>query len=262
MNPSFLRQMVLSFSSGEFYRLIIPQAFSKSIRYLVLLIVAASLILSARYAFLVSHALEELEAWAVGHLPEIRIEKGIVQTPTQPWRHETDRQFIAILDVTGQTKDIPSEFAQGLLLTRNQLILKRQPLDSQSYDLAGIEHFRLNAQVLQALRQKGVWFFWPFLFAGFFGYFLIEKFFQIVFFSAFSFVACWMSGRVLSYRALLNVGVYAMTLPFLLAVGLIFLGPPPPLFGVFFVAIYGALLVAAVLHSAPPRGTAPEEANG
>ena len=168
MNLSFLRQMVLSFSSGDFYRSIAPQAFSKSVRYLVLLIVATSLVLSARYAFLVSHALEELEAWAVGHLPEIQIEKGIVQTPTQPWRYEANRQFVAILDVTGQTKDIPSEFSQGLLLTRNQLILRRQPLDSQPYDLAGIENFRLNAQVIQKLRQKGIWFFWPLLFVGFF----------------------------------------------------------------------------------------------
>ena len=258
MNAPFLRQIVLSFSSGEFYRSIAPQAFSRSIRYLMILIVAASLLLSVRYAFLVSQALEKLEGWAWRHLPEIRIEKGIVQTPSQPWRYEAARQFIAILDITGQTKEIPAEFAQGLLLTRDQLILRRRPLDSQRVDLAGIEDFRLNAQVVQRLRQKGILFFWPLLFAGFTGYFLIERCFQVVLFSLFSLVTCWATGRALSYRSLLNIGIYAMTLPFLLAAGILFFGPPPPLFGIFFVAIYGALLVAAILHGAPPREAPPE----
>ena len=253
MNGSFFRQIVLSFSSGEFYRSVTPQAFSKSVRYLILLIAAASVVLSVRYTFLVSQALEQLETWAWKHLPEIRIEKGELQTPTQPWRYEADHQFIAILDATGQTKEIPSEFPQGLLLTRNQLVLRRPLLDTQRYDLAGVENFRLDAQVIQQLKQKGIWFFWPLLFAGFFGYFLLEKFSQVVLFSAFSLVTCWVTGRVLSYQSLLNIGVYAMTLPFLLATGLLFFGPPPPFFGILFVAVYGALLVAAILHGVPPR---------
>ena len=257
MSRSFFRQIVLSFSSGEFYRSVTPQLISKSVRYLILLIVAASVVLSVRYAFLVSQALGELEVWAWKHLPEIRIEKGEVQTPVQPWRYQANRQFIAILDATGQTKEIPPEFSQGLLLTRNQLVLRRPFFESQRYDLAGIDHFRLNAQIIQQWKQKGVWFLWPLLFASFFGYFLVEKLSQVVLFSAFSLMTCWVSGRVLSYRSLLNIGIYAMTLPFLLAAGLLLFGPPPPSFDLFFVAIYGALLVAAVLHGAPLREAAP-----
>ena len=261
MKPSFLRQMALSFSSAEFYQTVVQQAFARSLRYLVVLILGTSIILSGRYAFLVSQVLEELEAWAWKNLPEIQIEKGEVQTPSQPWRYEADRHFIAILDATGHTQEVPSQFSQGLLLTRHQLILKREPFDSQSYDLSNIESFRLNAEIIHKFRQRGIWFFWPLLLAGFFGYFLVEKFSQIILFSAVSLMTCWISGRALSYRSLLNIGIYAMTLPFLLTAGVIFFGPPPSLFGVFFVAIYGALLVTAVLHGVPPREAAPEEAN-
>lgn len=260
MTPSFWRQIVLSFSSGGFYQTVARQPLAKSLRYFTLLILIASVLLSARYALVLSQVLGEAEGWARQHLPEIRITKGKVQSPvSQPWRHAVDQLFVVILDTTGQTQEIPSEFAQGILLTQDRMILKRQPSDIRSYDLSKIEAFRLNAEVLGEFRRKGKWFFWPLLWGGFFGYFLVGKFAQVLLFSGISLVTSRVSGRALPYGALLNIGLYAVTLPFLLGAALALFGPPPPLFSLFFVAVYGALLVTAVLHCVPPQEAAPEE---
>ena len=256
---SFLRQTVLSFSSGAFYREVAFQPLAFSIRYLVLLLAAVSLLLSVRYGIALTKGLEAFEAWALRNLPEIVIEKGIVSSPAiQPWRYETEG-FVAILDTTGRIQEIPAAFPEGLLLKRNELILKHEPFKTQSYDLSGIESFRLNAEAVSRLRHKGIWFHGPILFLGFFGYFVIGKSFQVFLFSVLSITTSFVAGRFLSYRAILNIGCYAITLPFLVTGGFLWLGPLPPVAGLLFVASYGALLVTAVLHCAPPREPAPEE---
>ena len=261
MTEPFWRQIILSFFSGSFYQEVIHQPLKRSLRYLVVLILIVSLVLSVRYAIAVSRGLKELEAWAWKNLPEIWIEKGETRSPVpQPWRYDMDR-FVFIVDTTGKIQDVPSEFPQGLLLTRHELILKRQPFDIQRQDLSAIQFFHLDAALISKLRQKGIWFFWPLLLGGFFGYFLIAKYCQIVLFSGISLVTSIVSGRALSYRALLNIGVYAMTLPFLSGAVFLFFGPPSPLFALFFTAMYGALLVTAVLHCVSPRETAPEQTN-
>ena len=264
VTPPFWRQIVLSFSSGNFYRTVIHQPLAKSFRYLALLILAASLVLSARYAILFHHFLGEAEEWAWEYLPEIWIEKGEVRSDVdQPWSYETD-DLVFILDTTGEIQEIPSDFPQGILLEQGRLTYKRQRLtipETRHYDLSTVESFHLNAETIGSFRKWGPWVFWPFLFGILFGYFIVGKSVQVIAFSGISIAANWASRRALPYQALLNIGIYALTLPFLLgtALDLFVFGEYSPFLGLVFVAIYGALLVAAVLQCGPPRQATPEE---
>lgn len=262
MSKNFFGQLFRSVSSPQFYQELATRRFSEGMKYFSLLILFVTLVLSTRFSVEALKGLSEFETWSKTHLPEIVIEKGVVSVNApQPWRKE-EGHLAVIIDTTGQTRDIDDAYAQGVLLTRDKLILKRGPYETRRYDLSKIESFRLNARTVERLRRIGQWILPPLLTLFLFVYFWLGRFSQIVVFSAISLLTNWFAKKNLSYGALLTIGMYAITPPLLLFSGIALLGIQMRLFDMIYLSSYAALLVTAVLQSHPRKEEMADETMG
>ena len=261
-NERFFTQLIRSVTSARFYQEIPGRRFSEALKYFSILILLVTVILSVRFTFDILKGLASFEEWSKASLPEIVIEKGIasVNAP-QPWRTEKEG-FVVIMDTTGAVRDLDDSYAQGLLFTRDKLILKRGAYETRRYDLSKIDSFRLNSGSIRRFRQVGQWLFPPLLAVILFLYFWLGKFSQIIFFSLISLLANWFSKRNFSYTTLLTLGIYAITPPLLLVTLVTLLGIEIRFFEMIYLAIYAALLVTAVLHAHPDKEDAADEMLG
>ena len=258
----FFTQLFRSVSSARFYQEIATRKLSEAMKYFTILILLVTLVLSVRFTFDVLKGLASFEEWSKAHLPEIVIEKGItsVNVP-QPWK-VSEEGFVAIIDTTGGIHDLDESYAQGVLLTRDKLILKRGPYETRRYDLSKVDSFRLNSESISHFCKIGRWALPPLLALFLFIYFWLGKFSQVVFFSIISLLTNWSSKRNLSYRTLLTIGVYALTPPLLLLSLVTLLGIQIRFFDMTYLAGYAALLVTVVLHAHPKKEEVADEMAG
>lgn len=244
----FAQQFFQSLSSVRFYREMNRRSLSDAIKYFSLLILLVTGILSVRFTSECLKALSSFETWSRAHLPEIMIQKGQVSVNVQqPWQKE-EKDFILMIDTTGKTTDIDEKYPQGILLTKDKLLLKRGPFESRRYDLSAIDQFRLDSETVRKLRRIGQWLLPPLLALILFVYFWVGKFSQIIFFSGLSLLTNWMAHKDLPYGTLLTIGFYAITPPLLLFCVTALFKFPAPFFDMVYLASYAALLVTAVLQ--------------
>lgn len=258
-HEQFAIQLLKSSSSGQFYREMAERRFSEALRYFSLLILFVTLVLSVRFTFDIVKGLSQFEAWSQENLPEITILKGkaSVNVP-QPWQKE-EEGIMMIIDTTGKTTEIEASYPRGVLLTQNRLFVKKSPYETRGYDLSGVQSFHLNAETIRRWRKIGQWVFPPLFALILFVYFWIGKFLQVFIFSGVSLLTNWIAKRGLSYRTLLTVGLYAMTLPFLLASLVILGGIRIRFFDMLYFSMYAALLVTVILHCYPKVEETSEE---
>lgn len=258
----FFTQLLRSMSSARFYQEIPGRKFSDGVKYFSLLILFVTVVLSVRFTFDVVKGLASFETWSKTHLPDITIGKGVVSVNVpQPWKIE-EEGFLAVIDTTGTIRDLDESHAQGVLLTRNQLILKRGPYETRRYDLSRVDSFRFNADSVRRFRKIGRWVIPPLLAVILFIYFWVGKFSQIVFFSLISLLTNWFSKKNLSYGVLLTIGMYAITPPLLLLSLVTLLGVQVRFFDMMYLAAYAALLVTVVLQVHPRKEDVVDEMIG
>jgi|GEM_PF-1806436 len=255
----FALQLLKSSTSGTFYQKMTERRFSEALRYFSLLILFVTLVLSVRFTFDIVKGLSQFEAWSQENLPEITILKGKVSVNvSQPWQKE-EEGIVMIIDTTGKTAEIGETYSRGVLLTQNRLFVKKNPYEIQGYDLSKVESFHLNAETIRRWRKVGQWCLPPLFSLILFVYFWTGKFLQVLVFSGVSVLTNWIAKRGLSYRTLLTVGIYAMTLPFLLASGAVLWGLQVRLLDLVCFSMYAALLVTVILHCYPKMEEMPGE---
>lgn len=247
---------ILNSFKPNFYREIAFLPFTKSLKYLLFLILVIALILSVKFVFdlntvanLFYKNSQEYLPDILSQIPEIKIEAGQVSSPVkQPYIFKKD-DFSFILDTTGKINSLDST-KEGILLTKNKLSVKTakdggaeteineydlekmrlhrlilKPGDMQKEELInltwGDKEFSITPDWIKNFTFKITLFLFPVILLFNFLYFFVAKLFQVVFFSLASLVINATNGAKLKYSNLLNIGTYAITVPTLLSVVLL-----------------------------------------
>ncbi|MFH1857413.1 MAG: DUF1189 family protein [Candidatus Omnitrophota bacterium] len=248
----FAVQLWKSVTSVKFYQELAGRPFSEGIKYFSFLIFLVALLFTLRLTLDLSRNLKAFERWSKDHLPEIVVEKGKVTVDVpQPWRFEGEH-FVVVIDTRGGSREIGESYAQGVLITKDKLILKRGPLMERRFDLSEIESLRVTPETIHNWRTLILWISPPLLVCILFFYFWVGKFIQVILFSTLSLLANGIGRKGLSYETLFIIGLYALSAPLLLLSFFILLGFGIHSFDMVYLAIYGALLVTTVLQY-PPR---------
>lgn len=249
---------ILRSADPKFYKEIALQPFSRSIKYLLLLVFIASLIISlksvwelkkgiARFSYGAALDLAEM----MPAISEVKIDKGTASSPVkQPFIFQKE-DFVFILDTTGAVTSLDN-YKEGVLLEKNKLKVKtaqKKGLSSRTeeYDLSGIKSqplifksgdkqkgeilsitvgnkvLNVSRDNIDKLGRRLSLLVSPVLLLVTFVFSLLAKLFQVVLFSAASLLFNSVLKAKLGYKSLLNIGVYAITPPTILSIIVLFL---------------------------------------
>ncbi len=241
----FWKSVINSFNPNSYVK-ITGQKFGRSFLYLFLLIITISLFLSVRLSSTIVHLTSEFVGKVGEKIPEIRITEGVVSVPiAQPYVYVVEN-YAFIIDTTGQVSSL-DDYDSGMLLTRDKLIYKdKARMKTESYDLSKINSLYLTPETLNNWLRKGSKVLIPILFIILVIYYLVAKNIQLFLFSLAALLANQIKNKKLSYHELLNIGVYALTPPTLLASVMILFNLRFPLFGLIYSLLYILIIVLAV----------------
>jgi hypothetical protein len=167
--------------------------------------------------------------WTETNFPAVTIKDGVISSDVkQPYIREID-DFVLILDTTGRIEKISDKYEYGILATKNQVFIKRSEHRAEVYDIpAGEGEFHINADTINGMINLGRYFIFPVIFISIFAFYWIAIIIKIFFYSLVSMLLNLIFSAKLKYASLLNIGIHALTLPFLLSIVIEHLGIPIP----------------------------------
>ena len=250
----FCKAFVNSFNPAG-YEKIVKQKFGQSFLYLFIFILIISAFFSVKFSATITQVAGEFIEKVGENIPEINITDGVVSVPVeQPYIHEVEN-YAFIIDTTGKITSLDG-YDSGLLLTKNKLSYKdKSRMKTETYDLSQVSSVHITPELLERGFKKGGKFLIPGLFMALVIYFLIAKFIQLFLFSLASLFTNQVKNKNLSYPELLNIGVYALTPPTLLAAIMILFDLRFPLFALIYSLFYIFILVIAI-GKIPQQGEA------
>jgi len=209
------------------YAEIKDQPFGKSLGYITLLILLYVTIFSFFITLVGFNFVGQATKWIDENVPEVTIKNGEISSEVaQPYVSDLDG-FAFIIDTTGKTKKIGSDFESGILVAKNQVFFKRSEYRTEVYDVpAGEEEFQVDAGLINMVLNIGKWFIFPVVLIGVFLFYWVAVFIKIFFYSLISMVVNALFSAKLKYGELLNIGAHAVTVPFLLSIIIELLGIP------------------------------------
>ena len=227
----------------KFYKEIFYQPFGKTLRFLLLLVLLVTLVLGIRYSIVFNELSKKGFQWIEEEVPYIEITNGVVTADVeQPYRKE-EKNFIMVIDTTGQTLEINSHYDTGILLTRDKLIVKQDEIRTQEIDLSKVNSFRLDKKTLGKWRKFFVGIVTPFMIIMQFVYTFIAKIIQAVVLG----LVVLIFRPQFHYSNILNVCIYALTPPTLLALLVALVTPKALLyFPLIYLGMYIAFLVGGI----------------
>lgn len=261
----------------EFYKGIARQSFERSIGYLLLLILAVSIIFSVKYTITAKGLIGEAVTWINTEfaqrlpefLPEIHIRDGEVSSPVeQPFIHHY-KEFVFILDTTGTIVSL-EEYQNGVLITKRSIIVRtlvKGNIKTEEHSLSPVkslnigpgmkdgelitfsfleQKFSVTRNIINKLSQVVSWALFPLLIVSLFFYHLFVKFIHLLLFSLGSVIANRITEAGLEYSHLLNMGVFALTPPAALTVLVGVLDIELPLFWLLYIVVYCTFLMMAI----------------
>ncbi|MFC2149101.1 DUF1189 family protein [Candidatus Auribacterota bacterium] len=283
MKNNFLQNMILSATNFQFYKDVLRYPISRSIRYLVVLVLVVTVLISIRYNITVRKEAGKLSLWILNNLPYIEIYDGRLRTGiTSPLKIE-EGSSVLIIDPSGTYGSLDLRYKNGLLLDNDNLYIRLDSMKDKSFKLSNVNIIILGAAFAASFVKPDVleigvlelskvrnfvfdedhiekWkkniinmsmYLFPLLY---FIYFLIAKLIQAAFF-AFIIV---ISNRTLksasiNYAMVLNICIYALT-PAVLLMGIINLsGFSIPYIEFIYLFLYVAFLLGAMANCFPKR---------
>jgi len=242
---SFFREIAKAVSDFKFYKEAKDFQRSAVMKYIFLLILLITLVLSVKYAIDFRIGLGVAAEWTKGNLPVIEIQNGVVSADVkQPYKIE-EGGFALIIDTTGEITSLDGD-EKGVLLMKNKVIYKENEVKTESYDLSQVESLRIDDNFMSTLKNNIPWIVFPFMLLGIFVYFCIARFVQVFIFSLVSLAAASITSVKLNYKQLFNIGVYAITPSVILGAVVAFFGRLLPGFGVLYAGVYIVYLVMAI----------------
>ena len=243
----FFQEIVKAINDFKFYKQIKDFEMAKGMKYIFLLVLLMSLLLTIRYIYDLGRGLDIAIDWARQNLPVIEIQNGVVSADVRQPYKIIEEDFALIIDTTGEVTSL-DEYQRGILLMKNRVIYKESDVKTETYDLLNIQTLRIDENFMKALRKNAVWIISPFMLIFLYIRFCLAKFFHIFIFSAISLITSSIVDIKLSYKQLFNIGIYAITPSVALGTILGILGIQPPFFGIIYSGLYIIYLIIAVLN--------------
>jgi hypothetical protein len=264
----------------KLYRQIAEQSFLKSLGFLMLLALFTAAVFSFRFSLSLNRQIPNIKSWAkenlakiASELPEIEVQNGTLSLPKEKFIKEWGKaEFALIIDPDAEnTGAIFEKYRGAVVVTKNRLVTKVErdagSAEIKTYSLEKMKLLKVTslpggvrvaidkkdfqitvASVNKLLEIVRVSVFPVLVFLLFF-WFCFTKLCQVLFFSLFSLVVNASLKAGLTYRQLLNIGIYALVVPTALAAINFFLNERIPFFGLIYILGYLAYLFVAVKAS-------------
>ncbi len=149
---SIFHPLVMSFYSPSLYRDVADHWTGIGFLYLLLLLSLAWIHPIVRLHYTATGLFETLGPAVLEQVPTISIRQGEVSiAEPQPYTIEVpgSRAPLAVIDTTGQTTQ---ETTQAfLLLTRRQAIVRKNPRETRTYDLSGIQDLTVDRTTVKRI---------------------------------------------------------------------------------------------------------------
>lgn len=244
----FLSQIYLSCSDFSFYKSIVRQKLYSTFQYFFVLLLGVTVLSSGISFFHLKEGMRLLAEWSHKHLPEISIRDGIVTSPvSQPYTAFEDN-FVFILDTTGEIDRIQPQYANGVLVTKDRLWIKRPGVETQNVDLSWVKELDLNAQVVESWKGKLIPVILPFLFVLTLIGMGLSKLLQAFLFSFSASVFFPEEKSGLNFQNLFNLSIYALTPATITAIVVQVFQLNVPAFWWIYFGMYAAFFIGAYMH--------------
>lgn len=201
---------------GQVYQEAAAGRVGGSLGYLTLLVLLATVVTTFQVQTAFSRSVwqfKQSKQWEK-NLPEIQLTQGKVSSPVQqPYRLEQEG-FVFILDTTGAITDLDPKYQEGILLTKTDLTYRRQRgvQETRRISLEGLPDFTLNQSTVEQLLDRIRAWVWLVAAVVLFLWWWTVKLLKVLFWSLLGLLVSAVSKRSLSYRAIFNIGVLALTI--------------------------------------------------
>lgn len=244
---NFFIQMRESVIDFRFYKSIKNNRFSKSFVYLLLLFLIIYFINGTRTYIATRIGVEELVAGMSTNIPEFRLENGEFSFEGEmPYYISSSTDEAFVIDTTGQVSEsILKDVSSGMLITRNMIYVKRNAIETREFSLTEFKGVTLTKSDVLEFLPKLSWIVLIFIAFGFI-FALGWKLLNAVILALLGLVASAAMGARLKFNNLLNISIYALTLPMLIQLAVNLYGYPLPRFGFIYWGISVLYVTMAV----------------
>ena len=222
--------------------------------YLLFLLAVCTVLTLAQWHLGIAHVVTDLAPPIIDQIPPITIKNGQVSAEAeQPYTIKDPKtgKPLAIIDTTGEVTALDDSEAV-VLLTRNKLILRKGPTETQANDLSQIQSFYVDKPIIvRWLRLIKSWFAlvaYPFVLLIIY----IGRILQALVYALIGLIFASMVKVKLSYPTLMRLAVVATTPAILLNIFVELMGIQIPWWNLIcFVLAMGYLYFGVKAASAP-----------
>ena len=255
---NFFVQMRESVIDFKFYKSIKNNRFSRSFVYLLLIFLIIYFINGTRTFIVTRIGVNELIINMSSNIPEFRLENGEFSFDGEmPYYISSSTNEAFVIDTTGQVSEsVLKDVSSGMLITKNMLYVKRSEVETREFSLAELKGITLSKSKVLEFLPKLSWIVFIFIAFGFI-FVLGWKLLNAVILALLGLIINAVMGGRLKYNNLLNISIYALTLPLLIQLAVNLYGYPIPYFGLIYWGI-SILYVAMAVKNCKDEPVEPE----
>lgn len=244
---NFFIQMRESVIDFKFYRSIKDNKFSRSFVYLMLLFLIIYFINGTRTFISVRTGIDEIAADLSTNIPEFKLENGEFNFEGEmPYYISSSTSEAFVIDTTGKVTDsVLKDVAGGMLITKDKIYLKRSEVETREFSLAGLKGVTITKSDVLEFLPKLSWIIFIFI-AFSFVFALGWKLLNAVILAFLGLAANAIFNGRMKFNNLMNISIYALTLPMLIQLAVNLYGYPVPGFGFIYWGISIIYVVLAV----------------
>lgn len=258
---NFFIQMRESVIDFKFYNSIKNNRFSRSFVYLLLLFLIIYCVNGTRTFIATRIGVDELAASLSTSIPEFRLEDGEFSFEGEmPYYISSSTDEAFVIDTTGQlSESVLKDVSSGMLITKNMLYVKRSEIETREFSLTELKGITLTKSKVLEFLPKLSWIVFIFIAFGFI-FVLGWKLLNAVILALVGLIISAVMKRRLKYGNLLNISIYALTLPMLIQLAVNLYGYPIPNFWLIYWGI-SILYVSMAVKSSKDEPEQPEAGN-
>jgi len=258
---SLLQAPIQALLSNDFYREVGCTWRARAFIYLLLLVAASWIPAMIQWYMVEKQIMSAQSADFIRQMPTITIHGGEVaidaDEPLFIYGQETGEP-LAIIDTSGQTGSLTNTGAM-VLLTRNKLVLRKNDLETQTYDLSALQDVTLTpADADTAMNFFLAWgpiLFYPILVLGSFAYRVV----QVLCFALLGLQFTMTTRSRMSYAAVVSITIIAITPSIVISTILSVAGIPLPMDWAIYFALSMVYLIIGLKAAMAPQEPSQDE---
>lgn len=232
---NFFLQMRESVIDFKFYRSIKNNKFSRSFVYLLLLFLIIYFINGTKTFVVTGVVVDELATRLNFNMPEFSLTNGEFSFEGEmPYYISSSTSEALIIDTTGQVDEtVLKDVASGMLITKNKAYVKRSEIETREFSLSELKGVSVTKRDVIEFLPKLRWIVLIFIAFGFI-FALGWKLLNTVILALLGLTANSILKGRLKFNNLMNISIFALTLPMLLQLAVNLYGYPIPGFGLIY----------------------------